>query len=154
MSNAEIKKRKQFFTSEQRACLFGGISVIGDDRAPFASALIKGNVKNPNIVGEANFYYTPLGIFISVWIKGFEAKRLTYDVKIEDQRAMRDIGCMLPPLYERGGCAFFSALTGKLTYRELCGSKISVSRYQAHSNEEVACGYIQSALFEKTAQIV
>ena len=154
MSNVEIKHQKLSFTSEQRAYSLGGISAVGGDRAPFATALIKGNAKNQNIIGEASFYYTPLGVLISVWIKGFEAKRLTYDIKIEQKRGARDIGCILPPLYERGGHAFFSSLTGKLTPRELCDGRISVSRYRESGNEEVACGYIQSAIFEKRAKIV
>ena len=154
LSNVEIKHQKMSFTSEQRAYLLGGISAAGGDRAPFATAMIKGNENNRNIIGEASFYYTPLGVLISVWIKGFEAKRLTYDIKIEQRCGRREKGCILPPLYERGGHAFFSSLTGKLTPGELCDGRISVSLYREHGNEEVACGYIPSAIFEKTQKIV
>lgn len=154
LSNLRIKTPRASFTSEQRSYLLNGISAIGSDRAPFATARILGNSKNQGIVGEASFYYTPLGVLVSVWIKGFEAKRLTYDIKIEKKRGSKDSDCILPPLYERGGYAFFSSLTGKLTPSELCDARICVSRYHAHENEEVACGHIQSILFEKSAKIV
>ncbi len=154
MNITQIKKQKMPITAEERAYLLNGISAVGQDRSPFARAQIRGNCQNESIVGEASFYHTPLGVLISVWIKGFEAKRQTYNIRIEENCARRRSACMLPPLYERGGYAFFSSLTGKLTPGEILNGKIIVSRYCACSDEDIAFGYIESVLSKKQARIV
>lgn len=154
MKTVQIKNTNMPFSVEERAYLLNRISAVGQDRVPFAYAQIKGNSKNKEVIGEASFYHTPLGVLVSVWIKGFEAKRQTYNVGLEDKCGRKQGRCVLPPLYERGGYAFFSSLTGKLTPGEIFNNRISVSRYSTCGHDEVAYGYIEPALLKKEARIV
>ena len=154
MNTVQIKNTIMPLTAEERAYLLNGISAVGQDRAPFANARIKGNSKNKEVIGEARFYHTPLGVLVSVWIKGFESKRQTYNIGLVDSCGRKQGSCVLPPLYERGGYAFFSSLTGKLTPGEIFNNRISVSRYGTCGYDEVAYGHIEPAILKKEARIV
>lgn len=154
MNAVQIKNTNMPLSAEERAYLLNGISAVGQDRIPFAFAQIRGNSKNKDVLGEARFYHTPLGVLVSVWIKGFEAKRQTYNISIEDRCGRKQGRCVFPPLYERGGYAFFSSLTGKLTPGEIFDNRISVSRHSPCGSEDVAYGYIEPALLKKEACIV
>lgn len=158
LNTVKTKCRKAPLTTEERAYLVNGFSAIGTDRCPFAIAEIRGNSENQDVIGEANFYHTPLGILVSVWMKGFSGGRETYHIRIEDACDGRKVNCVLPPLYERGGYAFFSSLTGKLSAGEILNKRIYVGRYCNSREQEIALGYVAPAFSvsgpKKRAKIV
>ena len=94
MNTVQIKKQNISVMAEEKekAYLLNGFSGVGRDRSPFAVASIIGNGRNQNVVGEASFYHTPLGVLISVWMKGFEARRQTYNIRIVEESDERPSG--------------------------------------------------------------
>lgn len=148
------KTEKQCREAAIREYSLRGAAALGRDREPFALAVICGSADSSEISGEASFYYTPLGVLVSVWMKGFEARHATYNITISDTADARMGTSSLPPLYERGGYAFFSSLTGKLSPAEVLGKRLAVSKYECGGYTEVASAHILPERARRREKIV
>jgi hypothetical protein len=131
-------------TSEARN--FGGAAELGRGRHPFACADICGEGDSGSIHGKASFYYTPLGMLICATVGGLGRNRGIYSLSVtEDDGVWRKapMQCAIPPLYERGGRAWCSALTGKISPCELIGKRITL--WETKHGGKVATGKIRCA---------
>lgn len=105
------------------------------DRTPLAYADIFGEYERTR--GIANFFYTPLGILVNVSMKGLDKEIRVYGLSFISKEGAR---WRLPPLYNKNGCAWCSALTGKISVCELLGGEIIIE--SGTDGEEVALGEI------------
>ncbi|MBQ9112124.1 MAG: hypothetical protein IJY08_00925 [Clostridia bacterium] len=130
---------------EETARMFGGAAELGRGRKPFAFARICGDGEGGEIKGQASFYYTPLGMLVCATVKGLGGGRGVYSLSVSDgknRNARAALQCAIPPLYERGGHAWCSALTGKISPDELFGKRITLRELKRGG--EVATGMISN----------
>ena len=141
----------QTVTSEKESVGAGilyGAGTLGKGRSPFAGVDIYGMGANRGVRGRADFYYTPLGMLICVSVKGLAGENGVYCLSFvsADERS-EEVGmkCVIPPLYERNGYAWCSALTGKVSPSEIFGKRVVMrSLRRGYEKVEVASGVVRS----------
>ena len=122
-------------------------------RSPQARAWIAGSPAQPNVVGEARFYQTPLGVLVQIEASGLPTPRKrcespVFALHIHEGGACRgnaedafaDAGTHynpyacphphhagdLPPLFGANGRALLITLTDRFTLREIIGKTIII----------------------------
>ena len=123
---------------EKRETLEGGIGELCRGRSAFANSSIWG--VDADIVGSAQFFYTPLGMLVYVSVGGLEEGCNVYSVELITKGGGR---CTLPPLYSKNGSAWCSALTGKISACQILGGKIEISQSSMGKTVTVATGNIR-----------
>ena len=133
----------QTASAQERTYLLHGVGAIGRERLPLASAEIRGNAQNSTVKGNVSFYYTPLGTLVCACVSGLSAKRGIYTLRFVSDKGGAD-AFAIPPLYERGGYAWCSTLTAKLSHNDLVGRELVM--YLSRKKEElpVATAVIRS----------
>ena len=131
---------------KEEAKKFGGAAELGRGRHPFACADISGDGECGSVRGKASFYYTPLGMLVCATVAGLGRDTGAYSLSVSEdgERSGRaSMQCAIPPLYERGGHAWCSALTGKISPCELLGKCITLREMKYGG--KVATGRIRCA---------
>ena len=118
----------------------GSAQTLFCDRAPFAVANISHSDGACPINGRAELFYTPLGMFVRVLVRGLEDG--VYSLTLSSG----EICIYLPPLYARGGEAWSEALTGKISASEMLHGCINVIEYDSDGGRPVACGNVRSPI--------
>ncbi|MBO5202989.1 MAG: hypothetical protein J6B72_00035 [Clostridia bacterium] len=129
MKTVELTEKEIVEGDMTQRCRWRGAGVLGKGRSPFAFADILGEDGHTDIKGRASFYYTPLGMLVCASVKGLDGKRRVYSLSlVSDNEGTRDTAmqCAIPPLYERNGYAWCSALTGKISPCEIIGRRIAM----------------------------
>lgn len=130
---------------EKRDTVVGGTAELCRGRTAFAEAYMLGESETAE--GMARFFYTPLGMLIYVTVNGLDAEGGVYSLEMHTKSGGC---CILPPLYCRGGRAWLSALTGKISACDIFGGTICIIRRISDKSEEtVAVGDIHSSALEK-----
>ena len=124
-------------------CLLRGVGAISRERLPLARADIRGNAQNESIRGSISFYYTPLGTLVCASVSGLTVKRGIYTLRLAKNRSGA-ASFAIPPLYERGGYAWCSTLTTKLSHNDLVGKELVM--YLSRKKEEIP---VASAVIRK-----
>ena len=124
---------------------------LGRGRTPFATVDIKGNGERGEIRGSADFYYTPLGMLVCASVKGLGKssgeRGGVYSLSFGDKGVDAGISCAIPPLYERGGYAWCSALTGKISPCEILGKRVTLVDMRKETlGTHLATGTVRSAI--------
>jgi hypothetical protein len=141
-----IRDTAMLETDLARECILHGVGAIGRGRRPFARALLKGTEENLGASGTVSFYYTPLGMLVCVTLRDLNRERGVYTLTLsETDGEERNVRCAVPPLYARDGCAWCSALTGKLLPSEVSGRTVVIRELGAYA-ETVAVGRVQSGI--------
>ncbi len=124
---------------------------LGRGRTPFATVDIKGDGERGEIRGSADFYYTPLGMLVCASVGGLgkskEERGGVYSLAFGERPAEAGISCAIPPLYERGGYAWCSALTGKISPCEILGKRVTLVDMRKETlGAHLATGTVRSAI--------
>ncbi|MBQ8818162.1 MAG: hypothetical protein IJZ83_06265 [Clostridia bacterium] len=123
-------------SDEEFVC--AGVSELCRGRAPFAYADISDiNEKDGEIKGRASFYYTPLGLLACVTANGLDESVSVYPLSFVSKEGAR---WSLPPLYNKNGFAWCTALTGKISVCEILGGELRIG--ESKSKKAVALGEI------------
>ncbi len=145
MNTAELRETTVIENDLARECILYGVGTLGRGRRPFAKADIVGREGESETSGSASFYYTPLGMLICVAVKGLsEGGVYTLSLMSNDSGREMETRCAIPPLYSRGGYAWCSALTGKLSPSEIRDKTVVMREIGAESDELVAIGAVRS----------
>ncbi len=124
---------------------------LGRGRTPFATVDIKGKGERGEIRGSADFYYTPLGMLVCASVKGLgreNGKRGgVYSLSFGERPDEAGMSCAIPPLYERGGYAWCSALTAKISPCEILGKRVTLVDMRKETlGARLATGTVRSAI--------
>lgn len=134
-------------TLEKRS-IFEGTGELCRGRVPIAYADICGEQGYGAVKGEASFYYTPIGVLVRASVSGLDGKSGVYSLSLTSPAGRRQSDASesaIPPLYDRNGYAWCSALTKKLSPCELLGKRISMrALHRGAEQEEIASGVIRA----------
>ena len=131
-------------TKEKMDNMTATVGAICKDRTPIAFADICGEAGHGRVKGEATFYYTPLGMLVCASVSGLEQGKGVYSLSLINGHEHGTSDCAIPPLYARGGYAWCSALTGKISPHELLGCKIAMREAgRIGECEEIASGVVR-----------
>ncbi len=130
--------------SEHKESTCVGAEALCRGRTPFASAYIHGETQTGEVIGGAELYYTPLGMLVRVGVSGLVDGVYSLSLGREGE-----VSLFLPPLYARGGSAWCTALTGKISASEILGAEICVIEYREGERADVACGVVRSPLLSR-----
>jgi hypothetical protein len=144
VNTAELIETAVIENDLARECILHGVGTIGRGRRPFATARIT-STEGTRKRGSVSFYYTPLGMLVCVAVGGLEDERGVYTLSLAtwENGGYREIPCNIPPLYARGGYAWCSALTGKLTPSEVRNKTVLLKRLDGHNSEIDAMGTVR-----------
>lgn len=130
---------------EKRDSIGGETAELCRGRNAFAEAYMLGSSEQTE--GIARFYYTPLGMLIHVTVGGLDTEHGVYSLEMHTKSGGC---CVLPPLYCRGGRAWVTALTGKISACDILGGKVCIGRSGSDNPfGTVAEGNIHSTAVEK-----
>ena len=134
----------------------GGVySELCRGRRPFAVAELHGGARCPSVQGRVSFYATPAGVLVSAKLSGLPGRAgsgqgaAVFGVCLESEEEVTCGGCprlctVLPPLYERNGCAWYTVVTGRLAPSDLTGRRVILRERTARCAEgcgrEIAAG--------------
>jgi hypothetical protein len=147
LKTVELTEKEIIEGDMTQRCRWRGAGVLGKGRSPFAFADICGEDGHGTVKGRASFYYTPLGMLVCASVKGLDGKRSVYSLSlVSDKEHVSNVSvqCAIPPLYERNGYAWCSALTGKISPCEIIGRRIAMREMGNDENEgDIASGVVR-----------
>lgn len=136
---------------EERRAVRGASGELCRGRIPFAAAELEGCESFPSVGGRIAFFATPAGVVISAELWGLPRNRGGVLGFCLEERDRTPCSC-LPLLYERGGEAWCTYLTGKLSPYGLSGRPIRLALWEGDCCREgrtVARGVIANRLRER-----
>ncbi len=146
MNTTELAETAIIENDMARECILHSTRAVGRGRRPFARAELEGNGLDTDTSGSASFYYTPLGMLVCVAVKGLARERGVYTLAIASEEDGRELEtrCAIPPLYARGGYAWCSALTGKITPSDITDKLVVIKELDRENTKVLAMGTVKS----------